>query len=58
MDERQLLSNIEQYVQLFMKEHYKPELLYHNQEHTQQVVRAAKQIGEHYGLKEKDFLLL
>ncbi|AHF16027.1 Pycsar system effector family protein [Niabella soli] len=55
MDERQLLSNIEQYVQLFMKEHYKPELLYHNQEHTQQVVRAAKQIGEHYGLKEKDF---
>lgn len=58
MDARQLLNDMEQYVQLFMKEHYKPELLYHNQEHTAQVVRAAKQIGEHYRLNEKDFLII
>ena len=48
MNEPQLLNDIEHYVQQFMDEHYRPELLYHNKEHTIRVVRAAKQIGEHY----------
>ncbi|ANH83467.1 phosphohydrolase [Niabella ginsenosidivorans] len=58
MNEPQLLNHIEQYVQQFMDEHYRPELLYHNKEHTIRVVRAAKQIGEHYRLNEQDFLIV
>ena len=58
MNEPQLLNDIEHYVQQFMDEHYRPELLYHNKEHTIRVVRAAKQIGEHYRLNENEFLIV
>jgi predicted metal-dependent HD superfamily phosphohydrolase len=51
-----LLSQIETHVVKFFNQHPKPDLLYHNLTHTQEVVQATEQMAKHYKLDETDFL--
>ncbi|GAA0536329.1 Pycsar system effector family protein [Chitinophaga japonensis] len=47
-----------QYVKAQYQQHPHPDLVYHNLEHTQQVVQAAEQIAIHYRLQEQDLLVV
>ncbi|SFD34958.1 Pycsar system effector family protein [Spirosoma endophyticum] len=51
-----LLSHIETHIVKFFDQHPKPDLLYHNLKHTQEVVQATEQMAKHYQLAETDFL--
>jgi HD superfamily phosphodiesterase len=54
----QILNEAQAYVtELFQKE-VDPLFLFHNLDHTQQVVRAAEEIAAHYGLNDEDRLVL
>jgi len=46
------------YVKAQYQQHPHPDLVYHNLEHTQQVVQAAEQIAVHYRLQEQDLLVV
>ncbi len=50
-----LLQQTGDYIRKFTTDNDNPKLYYHNLEHTEQVVAAAKQIGNHYQLHEADF---
>ena len=53
-----LLAAAEQYVAVFYKEHFPKELVFHNFQHTQNVVEACCQIGEAYDLDDKALEIL
>ena len=55
MNYAELIDEAGNYVSLYMKEHKKANLLYHNIEHTKGVVSAAVQIANHYQLNDRDF---
>ncbi|WP_231426131.1 MULTISPECIES: Pycsar system effector family protein [Pedobacter] len=58
MNYKQLQENVENYVSNYFNTHSDPRLVYHNFEHTEEVVKAAKQIANHYQLNEQDFFIV
>lgn len=55
---KQLQREVEKYVGNYFNAHHDPRLVYHNLEHTREVVNAAQQIANHYQLSEKDFFTI
>jgi predicted metal-dependent HD superfamily phosphohydrolase len=55
MNYKQLQEDVEKHVSDYFHTHNDPRLVYHNLEHTQEVVNAAQQIANHYQLNEQDF---
>ena len=55
MNYKQLQEDVEKYVSHYFHSHHDPRLVYHNLEHTREVVGAAQQIADHYQLSEEDF---
>ncbi|KLT67309.1 Pycsar system effector family protein [Pedobacter sp. BMA] len=55
MNYKQLQQDAENYVTDYFHTHNDPRLVYHNLEHTKEVVAAAQQIANHYQLNERDF---
>ncbi|MFD2286800.1 Pycsar system effector family protein [Pedobacter petrophilus] len=55
IDYKQLQHEVEKYVGNYFRTHHDPRLVYHNLEHTQEVVDAAQQIANHYQLNDQDF---
>jgi predicted metal-dependent HD superfamily phosphohydrolase len=53
-----IIEAAQQYVTAQYKEHPHPQLVYHNLEHTKQVVAAAAQISAHYRLEDNDLLIV
>lgn len=53
-----IIEAAQQYVTAQYKEHPHPNLVYHNLEHTRQVVAAAEQIAAHYRLEDTDLLVV
>ncbi|MCR8561152.1 phosphohydrolase [Mucilaginibacter sp. BJC16-A38] len=58
MNYQQLLEQAQDYVLNFYKTHDTSKLLYHNLNHTQDVVAAAIQIANHYQLSDDDFFIV
>lgn len=58
MDYNQILAEIKIFVSNYYQAHKDPRLSYHNFNHTEQVVNAATQIGNHYRLDKQDFFIL
>ena len=58
MDFRNISEQAEHYVRSYFDEHPNDTLLYHNLYHTERVVKAAKQIGQHYQLNDTDFFII
>ena len=59
MDHKHLLRQIQDYVLAFYNEHDTSKLIFHNLQHTQNVVLAATRIAKHYVLDDKDqFIVL
>jgi predicted metal-dependent HD superfamily phosphohydrolase len=58
MDFRNISEQAEHYVRSYFDEHPNGTLLYHNLFHTERVVKAAKQIGQHYQLNDTDFFII
>ena len=58
MDFRNISEQAEHYVRSYFDEHPNGTLLYHNLYHTERVVKAAKQIGQHYQLNDTDFFII
>lgn len=55
MNYKQLQEDVKAQVSEYFHTHNDPRLVYHNFEHTQEVVHAAQQIANHYQLNEQDF---
>ncbi|RDC55671.1 HD domain-containing protein [Pedobacter chinensis] len=55
MDYKQLQEDVEKHVSDYFHTHNDPRLVYHNFEHTKEVVNATQQIANHYQLNEQDF---
>jgi predicted metal-dependent HD superfamily phosphohydrolase len=53
-----IIEAAQQYVTAQYKEHPHPNLVYHNLEHTRQVVAAAEQISAHYRLEDTDLMVV
>ncbi|WP_160713838.1 Pycsar system effector family protein [Chitinophaga solisilvae] len=49
-----LIDAARDYVMNMYQQHPRPDLVYHNMEHTKQVVQAASQIAAHYRLQEEE----
>lgn len=58
MDSNTIYKKVENHVVGLFEKNPKPQLLYHNLEHTKNVVAKTKQIAGHYDLGEKDMLML
>ena len=58
MNYKQLQEDAAKHVTNYFNTHNDPRLVYHNMEHTQQVVNAAQQIANHYQLSEEDFFVV
>jgi predicted metal-dependent HD superfamily phosphohydrolase len=58
MDYKALQNQVEQYVRTYFAGHSDVRLTFHNLRHTQDVVRAAMQMGDHYQLSERDYAVL
>lgn len=58
MNYDQLSVSIAAYVRGYLESHPDNRFLYHNLAHTESVVTAAKLIGNHYQLDEKDFFIV
>jgi len=56
MDANNFYKKVEQYVTGLFNDNNKPELVFHNLEHTRAVVQRTKEIAGHYYLSEKDML--
>ncbi|MBS1565669.1 MAG: phosphohydrolase [Bacteroidetes bacterium] len=54
MNYTQLLEDVKLYMLHFFHAHDKPEIVYHNQAHTEQVVRVAAEIAAYYNLDDHD----
>ncbi|MCX2429705.1 Pycsar system effector family protein [Pedobacter sp. GR22-10] len=57
-DYKQLQLEVEKQVSNYFHTHHDPRLVYHNLEHTREVVNAAQQIANHYQLNEADFFTI
>ncbi|WP_421939121.1 Pycsar system effector family protein [Pedobacter sp.] len=55
MNYQKLQDEVEKEVSNYFNTHSDPRLVYHNLEHTKEVVNAAQQIANHYQLNEEDF---
>ncbi|RFZ90761.1 phosphohydrolase [Mucilaginibacter conchicola] len=53
-----LLNKIKDYALLYYKTHTDERLVYHDIEHTQNMLAASTQIGNHYQLNERDFFIV
>ena len=58
MNYQHLLEQGQDYVLSFYKKHDTSNLLYHNREHTEDVVGAAIKIANHYQLADDDFFVV
>src|SRR5882762_7628518 len=58
MDYNNILVQAQQYVRSFFSSHADERIVYHDRAHTEQVVEAARKIGQHYQLNEKDFFIV
>ncbi|MCZ4223245.1 Pycsar system effector family protein [Pedobacter rhodius] len=58
MDYNQLQIDVEKHVNDYFNTHHDSRLVYHNLQHTQDVVKAAQQIGNHYQLSDEDFFIV
>jgi len=58
MNYQKLTDKIAKHVAEYYDEHPHPELLYHNLDHTQYVVKAALKIAEYYQLNNEDLFVL
>jgi predicted metal-dependent HD superfamily phosphohydrolase len=55
MDYNNILEQAQHYVKSYFDNHVNEKLVYHNIKHTEMVVDAARQIGQHYQLNDADF---
>lgn len=53
-----LLDETKQYVTSFFDKHVNNKLVYHNDEHTENVVNAAIEIANHYRLTDQDYFIV
>ncbi|TKC10842.1 phosphohydrolase [Pedobacter polaris] len=58
MNYKHLLEEVKDHVLGYFNTHHDPKLVYHNLEHTQDVVAATIQIANHYQLNDKDFFIV
>jgi predicted metal-dependent HD superfamily phosphohydrolase len=58
MDYRSIAEQAEHYVRTYFDAHPNDKLSYHNQYHTEKVVKAARQIGQHYPLNDTDYFIV
>jgi len=58
MDYNIILAQAQQYVLNFFDSHADEKIVYHDRTHTEQVVEAARMIGQHYQLSERDFFIV
>lgn len=54
MDRNEIVKNVEVYVRGLYRAHSKPEFVYHSLDHVERVVKAARQIADHYRLEKED----
>jgi predicted metal-dependent HD superfamily phosphohydrolase len=55
MDYNNILEQAQHYVKSYFDKNVNEKLIYHNIKHTEMVVEAAKDIGQHYQLNDADF---
>jgi predicted metal-dependent HD superfamily phosphohydrolase len=55
MDYNNILEQAQHYVKSYFDKNVNEKLVYHNMKHTEMVVEAARQIGQHYQLNDADF---
>ncbi|MBB2145436.1 phosphohydrolase [Pedobacter sp. LMG 31464] len=58
MNYKNLQLEVEKYVLEYFNTHHDEKLVYHNLNHTQDVVKATMQIANHYQLNDKDFFIV
>lgn len=58
MNYKHLQEEVEKHVLDYFSTHHDDKLVYHNLDHTKDVVKATVQIANHYQLNEKDFFIV
>lgn len=58
MNYKRLQEEVEKHVLAYFSTHHDEKLVYHNLDHTQDVVKATVQIANHYQLNDKDFFIV
>jgi len=58
MDYNQLQTDVEKHVINYFNTHQDSRLVYHNLQHTKDVVKASHQIANHYQLSDEDFFIV
>lgn len=58
MDYKQLQIDVEKHVNDYFNTHNDSRLVYHNLQHTKDVVKAAHEIANHYQLSDEDFFII
>jgi hypothetical protein len=58
MNYPELLRHIREYALAYYKTHTNDKLVYHDKGHTEDMVTAAMQIGNHYQLNDRDFFIV
>jgi predicted metal-dependent HD superfamily phosphohydrolase len=58
MNYKQLLDEVKEHVIKYFHAHNNPDLVYHNLNHTKNVVAAAMQIANHYQLGDEDYFIV
>jgi predicted metal-dependent HD superfamily phosphohydrolase len=58
MNYEHLLEDVKTHISTYFGEHHDPKLVYHNLAHTQEVVKSAIQIANHYQLNDRDFFIV
>jgi len=58
MNYQPILEKVQHYAQHYFETHTNNNLVYHNREHTKNVVAAAAQIANHYQLNDRDYFVV
>jgi predicted metal-dependent HD superfamily phosphohydrolase len=58
MNYPELLRQVREYTLAYYKAHADGKLVYHDKQHTEDMVTAATQIGNHYQLSDRDFFIV
>lgn len=58
MDYNQLLEEIKHFIFDYFNEHYDDRYVYHSRRHTEDVVKAASEIANHFQLSEKEYFIV
>ncbi len=58
MNYKRLQEEVEKHVLAYFSTHHDEKLVYHNLDHTRDVVKATVQIANHYQLNDKDFFIV